>query len=363
MLEDLKRLRGKLNEVLEEFRHLNAHCNDDLLRSEGLYTGLYDGKAAKDYLDRLSDDEEGKKRLSAYMLREAAAQQIDSHIPSLRALRPNSLFCESGTTFIKLIRDYTKYRDVLPHRCHTNNLLVETAWVNIVKDVYALPGRFLAKYYGLFPFADDKSTADAEYEDWGYHAIQKSVAHCDTVLATCSHFSLLAGPLVGSRANALFKNAMYAGQRPVVDGQHQSFVLMFHFTKWIPVCDPPPPLRFKPPDGNCICVLPATDEALPRVQTSNNWYRTWETKDAILAKDEAPFNLRARQWFELLPRVKVLVSLPEQDWRSAYEFLKMELAIVEKYMRQLEGGQLSLQLSSAWHAEHYRICEIQATCR
>jgi hypothetical protein len=355
MTGDLAAISDLLEQVRLSLDRLNGQTSSDSLRVSGFYTGIYEGELAKLFFKRLESDSEGKQCLSDFLLREW--DRGDKEFIEGISWNPiKKMFCESGTTFAKLISDFTRpeNRSKLPRECHTNNLLVETAWVNIVKDVFVEPGRFIAKYYGLFPFADTANEADVEYEAWGYDGVSRSVASSDVVLATCSRFSFVAGPVVGSRANAIFKNAMFSKA-----SEKKTFVLMLDFSKIIAFSAAPDGLTFKKPK-DCICELPRSGHEYPEVPAISPWHKQWHDKKVPQADELVTgYRLKARSWIDVLPDIKILIALPEQKWKLAYDFLKEEVAAAQRYLND-EYKHLVLELSDEPSAKKWKVAQVRA---
>jgi hypothetical protein len=149
--------------------------------------------------------------------------------PATRATetRPPTIFIESGSTcayISELLRRFAAEQrgKLFRFPIETNNHL--TAWLFLnrhlylttpldddVSDLvpYLFAGRLESKYHGIFPFYRYKSDYYTHDERNGYAHLRLSLARSDLLLLAASRLSLKYGPLVGSRENAIFKNACY----------------------------------------------------------------------------------------------------------------------------------------------------------
>jgi hypothetical protein len=91
----------------------------------------------------------------------------------------------------------------------TNNLAALTALAGLIEDVRCIKGRFDPKYYALLPFEEEPTLQQLVDETHEFYALVSEVRRCDHVFAACSSFSFIYGPIVGTRANALTKRAIF----------------------------------------------------------------------------------------------------------------------------------------------------------
>lgn len=105
---------------------------------------------------------------------------------------------------------------------NTNNHL--TAWIFLNQGSHVKPalnespsglipylfaGRLECKYHGIFPFYHARSDYHVAEERDGYAQLRLALVRSNLMLLTASRLSLRYGPVVGSRENAIFKNACY----------------------------------------------------------------------------------------------------------------------------------------------------------
>ena len=99
---------------------------------------------------------------------------------------------------------------------------------------YLLPGYLELKYEGLFTFFADGYENDRSLdqvklgeERIGYAQTRAYLSGCDVLLLSASRLSLIFGPTVGSRQNAIFKNACYNACIPTLDAPALKEVNLF----------------------------------------------------------------------------------------------------------------------------------------
>jgi hypothetical protein len=103
---------------------------------------------------------------------------------------------------------------------------------------YVFSGYLEPKYHGIFPFyskesqpARDERKDVAEFkreeERIGYAQCRMDLANCDILLLAASRLSLLYGPTVGSRENAIFKNACYNACVPPLGDKSKKEIHLF----------------------------------------------------------------------------------------------------------------------------------------
>lgn len=153
-----------------------------------------------------------------------------------------SVFIESGSTCIyisEVLRTFVDDNKLKFGKFDlgTNNDI--TAWL-FLNDVasqsgdqdaglvpYLFAGRLEVKYHGTFPFYRKMEEHNRGEEREGYAHLRLSLAKSDLLLLATSRLSLRYGPLVGSRENALFKNACYNAFVPPIDGKHEKEIHLF----------------------------------------------------------------------------------------------------------------------------------------
>jgi hypothetical protein len=266
----------------------------------------------------------------------------------------NTLFFESGSTICPVIGEYAmaladplQGSIVRPQTVLTNNMFALTALVNLVDSVIPIEGSFRTRYFGFFPFAEkedapllDNTTRNRQLwteEALAYSRLKSAIDQCDVVIATCSNFSFLAGPLVGRRANAITKHAMYVGKN-----RRHEFVVMFHFEKIIPIAKDVKGMQS--PKNTCYCVFPIPEKASVRFKGSaiNHWHDDWinnrhnhiaaefsngvsqlaNPKSLPSAISDVDFK---RSWFDCGEHVRLLISLPERVLDEARLWLEREI--------------------------------------
>jgi hypothetical protein len=166
--------------------------------------------------------------------------------------RPPVIFIESGSTCAyvsEVLRAFAveTSKTLGPFSLTTNNNL--TAWLFLDSDTrssstapahststtdagsrlvpYLFAGHLEAKYHGLFPFHKQHRQDRHEEEQQAYAHLRLALARSDLLLLAASRLSLIHGPLVGSRENAIFKNACYNACVPKVDGTSTKEIHLF----------------------------------------------------------------------------------------------------------------------------------------
>jgi hypothetical protein len=159
--------------------------------------------------------------------------------------QPPNIFIESGSTCVyvsellrRLVARELKNLHLFPLR--TNNHL--TAWLFLNRQLYLDPpleddvpalvpylfaGYLESKYHGIFPFYRNKSKDNTQDERNGYAQLRLSLARADLLLLAASRLSLTFGPLVGSRENAIFKNACYNACVSPIGGSSSKEIHLF----------------------------------------------------------------------------------------------------------------------------------------
>jgi hypothetical protein len=168
---------------------------------------------------------------------------------SPRVSGSQSIFFESGSTLVYVadaLKEYwTKANQEptsTPFAASTNNNLVallnirgtdRRAAGNVGRASrwppvpWLFPGYLEPKYHGLFPFHVDHDDARLKEEQLGYSDCRLHLSQCKLLLLAASRLSLIHGPLVGSRENAIFKNACYNSCVPSVGNPSEHEIHLF----------------------------------------------------------------------------------------------------------------------------------------
>lgn len=325
------------------------------LRALGLLEGI-EHQIGTEFLRRLEEKTEQKKALANYLTRGLSGSGFPSLLDQDNPAR--SIFFESGSTIAYVIGEYARMLSepfktdgpTAPNGGHvlTNNLFALTALAGVIEHVAPVSGNLLTKYFGFFPSAEegqhpDKSTEPSEHKRrWireikGYQRLREDMKDCTHVVATCSNFSFLAGPLVGSRGNALAKHAIYTGK-----SCSSELAVCLHFEKLIPVhlCD----FAMQGPKAECFCVFPGLsngDLAATKIAeklVEGNWHLRWlrRAKTATGELFQASGNHHAilknswfaTKWAEEAAGTRILISLPSESPDKAVAWLRKELDVV-----------------------------------
>jgi hypothetical protein len=229
----------------------------------------------------------------------------------------------------------------------TNNLFGLTAFPHLVQNVSPVKGNLMTQYFGFFPFAEVAPTTQRGWkrEIVGYNRLADDIQQCNEVFATCSHFSALAGPLVGSRGNALTKHAICTGRTIKC-----KFSIAFHFEKYIPL-SPTCFTRFHMSEAeDSHRVYPRgkggiwtqfdsalkNDSAIRGSWHVDHWLRRNDPLiDAFVSaaeyEDRLQLATRASQtWLDSCNGIYLLIALPEDDFKSAMEALKSDFDLAQK---------------------------------
>lgn len=354
----LHRIQQKLNEIAvylgKVANHLPLNIALDHLRDLGLLEGMDNEIQNSEFLRRLKEHPEEKQAIAAFLNREA----VDGGFPSLLwdSFPYRRMFFESGSTIAFPIGEFARrlaaddqiqlgYR--APIEVLTNNLFALTALANLVKSVAPVNGSLVTKYYGFFTSAEENEHPNSETEPalraklWkkeveGYRRLRDDVAECDVILATCSNFSFLAGPLVGSRGNAIAKHAIYTGKHP-----EAQLAVALHFEKLIGMTGNPIDIPMQAPKKECYCVFPLSESKRKKLADTihqleeRNWHHHWG-KGAKVAAIEvleaaADHHLVLKQsefadtWIEKAAGNRLLVGLPHDNLAVALSWIQREV--------------------------------------
>lgn len=396
-------------EVEELIKELTFSQISQELRAIGLFEGIEHSTPNPSFLDRLLKHAEGKFAMAKYlMLNPGPAGSTPFRLAETiydeprRHSRYKSVFFEAGSTIAYVVGAYAKALraahssaskvddplsiNLAPGAISgiTNNLFALTALADLVDSISPVPGESLTKYYGFFPFSDkpdgpqvSSSEAEEVLAAWldearNWTALSQRVRECDVVFATCSNFSFLAGPLVGSRANALAKHAILSGS---VGGSTEA-ILLLDFSKLVPISDAPERIKSRTrielsaPTENCFCVFPISKNlrsgfrGARRSFDQGSWHASWwsKPKTAIcrLAEKSMLFKgmagtIDGAAWLEKCPGLRVLIGLPDNsDVRSAcHDVIKQECRLAETICPGLKFQVLDLMT-----ARDYGVVEV-----
>jgi hypothetical protein len=319
LVDALQATINKYHELLPIARQIEA-----LVRL-GVLAGLVPQHQVVRFLKRLREGEDEKRRLATYALGHFIVKPT-AEKDTIRL--PKRVFFESGSTIAYLIGALAQWIEenpglprplVLPE-VQTNNLLSLTAFVGLIDCVEHLRGRLYPKYLGFLPFEDDDpgdEDDDDEDEAKIVMEIVDGIRTCSAVFVTCSNFSFLAGPVVGSRANALMKRSIHYGKQ--VAEKKPTYCLMFHFSKIIPIHWPEgaeQPDIFDKPKLTCRRVFAAPQGlALPPQPEQQQWLREHSKREDSKREDseQADIFVDGSTWHQhLVMPEKTIVSCPSE---------------------------------------------------
>ncbi|MCG3132730.1 MAG: hypothetical protein FLDDKLPJ_03596 [Phycisphaerae bacterium] len=238
-------IETKIDDLISELHLLKTNRQQGRLFSKAMELKLLHGLARSQessrFIDRLQVEPEQKYLIAEFVKNNLIEYELRRS--DMNGATP-TLFFESGSTTANLIGVMAEYfanetegadeessSGCMPLNIKTNNLFALTAFATLVKNVETTSGPLMAKYYAFLPFGDNQpKNEDEQRSDAMSHGnLQAAFRMCSAIIATCSNFSLLGGPLVGSRANALFKHALHTHR--ATSGR---FLELFHFQKLIP---------------------------------------------------------------------------------------------------------------------------------
>jgi hypothetical protein len=253
------------------------------MQKYNLLQGLLHAQSEALFFERVATEPEQKQAVARYAydkggLKDEVRRFLDNRPPALRRL-----FFESGSTIAHLVGHFavqvsdvqrTRYQaqptvsvsckqeeesapPLMQSAVITNNLTGVTALAGLVEQLEPIQGRLSLKYLGFFPFSETESTIDWQNEGRRYSLLADDIESCDAVFATCSNFSFLGGPIVGTRANCLTKRSMYSGAERWDSAVAKNFYVLFHFEKIVPLVNafPDSQLVFDVPKKRCGCVF------------------------------------------------------------------------------------------------------------
>jgi len=343
-----------------------------------LLQGLLFAQAEIQFFQRLRKQSEQKRVLAEYSMRQCELQEQLQAFQKGEPPTLNRVFFESGSTIAHLIGMFANALskaqrkrsavdggdpEPLQSTIVTNNLTAVTALAGLVANLEPVQGRLSMKYFGFFPFSEDDQNPNWRQEGKRFNLLAEDIETCDSVFATCSNFSFLAGPIVGGRDNCLTKRSMYSGAARWDDHLKRQFYLVFHFQKLVPLFNSGP-RKFESPQQSCGCVFspPSKDlgDAITRWRfaqdqddpvNSNEFDGSWHDRFRELsAKDRRSDNIiqfpvekfeeatsqnRVRvphelsqpwlEWLKYSIGLNILISLPEENPGEAFECIRNEV--------------------------------------
>ena len=350
------------------------------IRSLGLQLGFETSNPntpdMTDFFSRLSADREQKERLAEFLCRRDFQ---NGKYPSLMFGRPRDKhvresksrpFFECGSTIAFVIgqfaRDLSKLRfqdanTILMHEPEldivlSNNMFCGSSLANLVTEVVTVSGYLSTKYAGHLPCPESwgneptgAATIRSSFEMKFYNRLCEDIATCDRILATCSNFSFVAGPLVGSRANAIAKHAIGSARNSKCD-----YATCFTFAKLLPITTLPSEIGASAHaiNGieNCRIVFPRGNSENIEVDAIDSvWHRNlfqrkvraeFEEFQEQISQSFSDGALRtsARStWGDVARDAYVIVSLPMEKGELIKIWLKnSELPAAERIMEQLK---------------------------
>lgn len=340
--------------IQTELGKLRINLAIESLRKRGLFRGVEKQELDPKFIKRLNDHDEQKELLAKYLNR---PEPIDDGFPSLAwtSDTPQRIFFESGSTVAFVIAKFAENLDnalMYPevqyglgqHEIVTNNLFALTALTGLVKRVSPVEGNLLAKYSGFFSSAEkDEAPNSTSSIGWkkeivGYNRLCEDTEDCTHIFATCSNFSLLAGPLVGSRGNAIAKHAIFSRKNA-----ETKFCVLFHYDKLIRMTDDTRVTENeKKTLDECFCVFHVdkqlADNLVDGIQALKNsqWHGQWikekrrESIDAFIdaveqyhAALKRPGLTRGNWSDEALGKV-IIIALPNDNTERAYALIEQE---------------------------------------
>lgn len=316
----------------------------------GLLSGLKESKDSQ-FLERLGTASSQKANIATYMMRERDAKDpgVSFRTDQQEPRAQEKMFIECGSTIVYFLGQFAEHlsreksdgmTSAADSTVLTNSFFGLTSLVNLVGRVIPVEGNLDTKYFGFFPFneehpGDRHEEIRLESEVIAYNRIRHSISTCDQVVTTCSNFSFVFGPLVGSRANALTKHAIFACPRK----QNARFVILLNFEKVIPFFSSP---NFVTDSSShdCYAVLgqPTEPTVAPVMPPPEAWWRLREfgaEAEAVHVIDRVSETDFEKGWFDIADDVRIIISLPtnrqsrsaekQLGWNDAYKWLVSEM--------------------------------------
>ncbi len=345
------------------------------------------------FVKRMQVAQGEKADLANYCMEQCGLCEIVEMFKADIAIRPDCkehssfkrIFFESGSTISYVIGKFAdrlaeakqsvqpeklKFEpNLLRNRILTNNLLTLTALAGRAYYIQPIQGRLDAKYFGLFPFFEFEPGSNhklctkneqLEEEIKSFASVRDQVHKCHQVFATCSNFSFLAGPLVGSRANALVKRAMHLGKEKWDNDSNNKYYLLFHFNKLVPFARDQLPIgEAERADSKCFRVFIDAPENIRGAFQSNknlfaksSWHTDWLSADvnpgpgkcALAGFDTPEAKGKPRipglldPWLAAAEGTHVLVALPRAETELAFDCLSGDLMLVNKLLAAAQSG-------------------------
>lgn len=327
---------------------------DKIVRLD-LLLGLQKATTSSQFLKRLDEAEKQKDSMARYAMDEFFKKEV----PEPESVK--TIFFESGSTIAYLLGYVARHVRLcctddgqkFASRIVTNNMFALTAFADLFERVEPTTGWLTSKYFGFFPFYDIKPESNEgwRHELQKYEELSSTVQECDLIFATCSNFSLLAGPLVGSRANALLKHVLHTARK-----SSAKVIEMFHFEKLVPVTGGPDTVDVGD-QNNVEMILPSEHCSWAFQEPSNikcadlpEFHAQQETAHHKCLAGEASGRIpvvelgaRARQfsvrdpgaqdsWLNWAKGTDILIGLPKGLEKGAAEFLEKEIEGVNQIL-------------------------------
>jgi hypothetical protein len=342
--------------------------------------GLLVGMGAlheSEFYSRLFDATEQKENMADYLLDRAPLVGALRDYGDMKAADAEkdviadlgSVFFESGSTIAYLIGKLaTKIAELRrsepkpPFQADvvTNNFWGTTAFANLVRNIQPTWGKLERRYFGFFPFDTNPPAVYSQalikrYMD-DVERLWDKITLCSTIFGTSSEFSFLAGPIVRSFQNALFKRVMHAA----LPRRDQRLYLLVHFAKLVGVHS----FRSKQwqmgvPAKDCYCVFPPHKKSVQLLsalgqqpkedgaEASRQWHSTWangssrnfpagDLWEAWQQGGPKASNLHFDQpWLNCAANVRIVIGMPE-DFESALNWLRNEIIVVNEALKRVE---------------------------
>lgn len=238
------------------------------------------------FFQRMEEQKDLKQQLATYCLKQCGLRNEADRFRMGEPPTIRSVFLESGSTIAHLIGKFAELVHTAQRErgeqnrvagsnsvscggtplqmelvVNTNNLTALTALAGMIRDIEPTQGWLSFKYFGFLPFANDDKDSDWSKEGRRFITLSGDIASSDLVFATCSSFSLVMGPLVGSRANSITKRAMYCGVEAWGEDVKRTFYLLFHINKYVTFASQRPgEVDFDPPEQHCSVVFMRPNE-------------------------------------------------------------------------------------------------------
>ncbi len=215
----------------------------ELLNEIGLLEGMKNLKQFS-YFERLARSQEAKVKIAEYTLRLPSFADVFAAEESQGSLPTVKLFLESGSTLAYVIGLLAKTASIskrpLRFDVLTNNYFGMTGLAGLVANVDLLPGSFDSTFFAFLSFAESLPDFNQNpeipiRESTQFQQIQNQIMHTDHVFTSCTHFSLLGGPLDTSRANAITKRAIFQGVASWRHRKERSSYVLAHVDKIVPL--------------------------------------------------------------------------------------------------------------------------------